>query len=108
MKFRYVIIPVVIFFVACDYFTTLLALQVGCGVESNPALSGIVGNPILFLLAKLMVIPVIYLLYSTTDNKLAQCTYIAIPTIAGFVLSVNNICAVYFNVFIIETVINML
>lgn len=108
MKFRYAIIPVLVFFVACDYITTLYAIQVGGGVESNPALAGIVGNPVLFLLAKLAVIPVIYWLYRSTDSKLAQSTYVAIPALAGFALSINNICAVYFHIFIFETVINML
>lgn len=108
MKFKHAIIPVLIFFIVCDYTTTLLAIHVGGGVESNPMLAGIVGNPILLLLVKIAVIPVIYWLYCTTDNKLAQGTYIAVPTIAGFILSVNNICAVCFNVFIIEAALNML
>jgi len=108
MKFRYAVIPVVIFYILCDFATTTYAINTGCGVESNPALAGIVGNTIMFLIMKILVIPVIYILYSTTENKPAQIIYVAIPTLAGILLSVNNLCAIYYNIFPIEIIINMI
>ena len=108
MKFRYAIIPVIIFYTLCDFATTTYAINAGCGVESNPALAGVVGNPLMFLAVKILVIPVIYALYSTTENKVAQGTYIAIPTLAGILLSINNFCAIYYGIFPIEMIISML
>ena len=95
--------PVFIFYVAGDILTTLYALQAG-GVEANPYMTLITANPVLFFAVKMGIFPALWFLYRTNLSWKVRNVYRTIPTLAGFLLCVNNVFAGAFQVYLIESI----